>query len=179
MTASILSVCNTLFGVTKGKKYLAIFCVMSFFSFGLIFFLTSWQMMNSPVVKQEIIITPATKIPASFPDIRSEKDLMGLFGTSRQTSAIDGKERFRIGQSVDDDTLLLAAPRAKIRDSLVGILTSSNMEKNMVIIESAGKQTSYGLGDRIAGKFSVIRVFPDRVVINENGFYAALMLEAS
>ena len=131
---------------------------------------------NLSATNTEQIPLPRPTTPSPFPSISLEKELLGLYGSTTPASVTDSHERFRIQGSAADDALLLAAPRAKLRDSLVGVLISSNPAKNMAIIDSGGKQASYALSDRIDDKFIILRILPDRVVINENGFYAALIL---
>lgn len=133
--------------------------------------------MTSSSHDTEQVALPRSNTPSLFPSTSLEKELLGLYGSATHPSATHGHERFRIHGSAADDALLLAAPRAKLTDSLVGVLISSNPAKHMAIIDSGGKQASYVLSDRLAEKFTILRILPDRVVINENGFYAALILD--
>lgn len=135
-----------------------------------------WKTITFSATNTEQTPLPRPTTPSPFPSISLEKELLGLYGSATPASVTDSHERFRIQGSAADDALLLAAPRAKLRDSLVGVLISSNPAKNMAIIDSGGKQASYALSDRIDDKFIILRILPDRVVINENGFYAALIL---
>jgi general secretion pathway protein C len=43
-------------------------------------------------------------------------------------------------------------------------------------VDVSGKQASFGSGEKIAGESPVVKIFPDRVIINEDGYYASLML---
>lgn len=98
------------------------------------------------------------------------------FGNPHQLSEKnDGKERFRVRQNVSDELLLLA-PRATLNEKIVGILFSTQQSRSIAIIESGGIQKSYLLGDKISGQFPVLRILTDRVIIDDNGFYAALFL---
>lgn len=133
-------------------------------------------MMSSATEMTSILLpTPATQ--ANQPSVVAEKDLAELYGGEAKPAEMgDTRERFRINGSTANDSLLLAAPLAQRQDRVVGILTSSNPLKNIAIIDSTGKQMSYGVNDRINGMAAIIKIFEDRVVINENGFYAALVL---
>ncbi|MGQ9883764.1 type II secretion system protein N [Serratia marcescens] len=45
----------------------------------------------------------------------------------------------------------------------------------MVIVEHGGKQTGYGVGDRLAGSNAVIvRIVKNKILLDENGYYATL-----
>ncbi|MGF6190042.1 type II secretion system protein N [Serratia sp. 2723] len=177
MTSSILSMHKTLSVLCHQKVDISAYGAIGILLLGLGSFLwMGWQTMISPDTNIEQIILPRSNAPSPFPSSSLQEELIGLYGSTTPSSATGSQERFHIHGSGADDTLLLAAPRAKLRDSLVGVLISSNPAKSTAIIESGGKQVSYGISDRIAGKFTVLRILPDRVVINENGFYAALIL---
>lgn len=177
MTSSILAMQKTLSDLCRQKADIPAYGAIGILLFGLASFLwMGWQPLTFSASNSEQITLPRSNTPSPFPSPSLEKELLGLYGSTTPPSVTDSHERFRIRGAAVDDALLLAAPRAKLRDSLVGVLISSNPAKNMAIIDSAGKQASYAPGDRIAGKFTLLRILPDRVVINENGFYAALML---
>ncbi|WP_431223431.1 type II secretion system protein N [Serratia sp. L9] len=178
MTSSILSMYRTLSGLAGQRTDISACGAIFILFLGLVGFLwTGWQAFTSQAINGENISVQQARAPAPFPDMALEKTLSGLYGSVARPTATDISTRFYIQGTIADDSLLLAAPRAKVRDNLVGVLMSSNPEKNMAIIESAGKQASYGLNDRIAGKFTILKIFQDRVVINENGFYATLVLQ--
>lgn len=178
MTSSILSMYRALPGFAQQRTDISAYGAILILLLGLVGFLwTSWQVFTSSAIKIENIFVQQAKVPAPFPNATQEKELIGLYGSVVRPTTTDVSKRFYIQEAVADDNLLMSAPRAKLRDSLVGVLMSSSSEKNIAIIESAGKQASYGLGDLIAGKFTILKIFQDRVVINEDGFYAALVLE--
>lgn len=177
MTSSILAMQKTLSDLCRHKADISGYGAIGILFLGLAGFLwMGWQTITFSASNTAQITLPRSTTPSPFPSTSLEKELLGLYGSTTHPSITDSHERFRIQGSIADDALLLAAPRAKLRDSLVGVLISSNPAKNLAIIDSGGKQASYAPSDRIAEKFTILRILPDRVVINENGFYAALML---
>lgn len=177
MTSSILAMRKTLSDLCHQKADVLAYRAIGILLLGLAGFLwIGWQTITFSASNTEQITLSRSNTPAPFPSASLEKELLGLYGSATHPSVTDSRERFRIQDSAADNALLLAAPRAKLRDSLVGVLISSNPAKNMAIIDSDGKQASYALSERIADKFAILRILPDRVVINENGFYAALIL---
>ncbi|AGB84042.1 hypothetical protein D781_3848 [Serratia sp. FGI94] len=93
----------------------------------------------------------------------------------RLPDADDGRERFMVRPGVSDELLLLA-PRATLSEKVVGILSSTQQTRCIAIIESDGAQKSYQVGEKISGKSTILRILSDRVIINDNGYYASLIL---
>lgn len=175
MSYSLLSVYKNLFTLIKNKKQCSLYIAIFSFTFCLFYFIwLAQKTVTSSTLIMEMPPFQSTKKKTVFPSESDEKDFAELYPV---TQSIDAKDRFRVSDPIDGDDLLLAAPRAKSKGNLVGVLISSKPEKNIAIIESGGKQLSYGLHDRIAGKLTILKIFHDRVVINENGSYAAFILE--
>ncbi|MNI91359.1 hypothetical protein D3C73_1490050 [compost metagenome] len=59
----------------------------------------------------------------------------------------------------------------------MGLLCDKDDHAGMVIIERSGRQQSYVSGEKINDTYPIVKILADRIIINENGFYAALMLE--
>jgi general secretion pathway protein C len=174
MSYSLLSVYKKT-SIIQHKKQFFLYTAIISFVFCLIFFVWLIQkVITSSIPTMDISHFKSTQKQVVFPSKSDEKNVSELYSV---TPLIDTKDPFRVRDPIDDDDLLLTAPRAKSKDTLVGVLTSSNPEKNIAIIESGGKQLSYGLHDRIAGKLTILKIFHDRVVINENGSYANFILE--
>ncbi|CAI1070670.1 type II secretion system protein N [Serratia quinivorans] len=108
-------------------------------------------------------------------DAHSLSELFYPKGDS-EVSAEQG--RFRVHGKLAGDDLLMAAPVAKLTLKVVGLLCDKDNHAGMVIIEVSGRQQSYVSGEAINDTYPIIKIFSDRIVINENGFYAALMLES-
>lgn len=160
------------------KFFLGVYRAESLFVFGVVIFsFLVWQATTSSVMNIEE--TTASIIPNKvvFPDKQAEQELKKLYVVPEEQPQKEEKDRFRIHKRLADDAVLRSAPKTRSHDNLVGILTSSTPEKNIAIIESAGKQQSYGLQDHVAGTLTILKIFNDRVIVNENGFYAAFILE--
>ncbi|WP_052130908.1 type II secretion system protein N [Erwinia typographi] len=110
-----------------------------------------------------------------YPALSLQQQFAQLGNPRQLSEKKEGRERFRVGPNVSDELLLLA-PRATLNEKIVGILFSTEQKRSIAIIDSGGTQKSYLLGDKIAGEFPVLRILTDRVIIDDNGFYAALFL---
>lgn len=104
--------------------------------------------------------------------------LPALFYPDGQKDADTDQERFRVTRKIASDTLLMTAPVAKLAVRVVGLLCDKDNHAGMAIIEASGRQQSYLSGSAINDTYPIIKIFPDRIIINENGFYTALMLES-
>ncbi|MGE4802337.1 type II secretion system protein N [Yersinia hibernica] len=97
-------------------------------------------------------------------------------------SAAEGNSRvnpYRVGYLTVDDPLLLQAPRSNLAVNLVGVLSSSLHEKSIAIIEQNKRQNSYVQGEKLPeNQAVVIKIFDDRVIINRQGYYEALLLDS-
>lgn len=174
MNYSLLSVYKK-HSIIQNKKQLYLYTAIISFIFCLIFFILLIQKtITSSTPKIDMSHFKNSQKQVVFPSKLDEKNVSELYPV---TQLIDAKDPFLVRDPIDDDAILRAAPRTKNKDNLVGVLISSKPEKNIAIIESGGKQLSYGLHDRIAGKLPILKIFNDRVVINENGSYAAFILE--
>jgi len=71
-----------------------------------------------------------------------------------------------------------AASETSLKLKLQGIVASSDTNAARAIIESNRKQVQYGVGDKlpVAGKVTVAKILPDRVVLDNGGKYELLML---
>ncbi|MFQ6292687.1 type II secretion system protein N [Yersinia enterocolitica] len=84
---------------------------------------------------------------------------------------------FRVGTMLPDDALLRNAPISTIDVTLRGILTSSDREKSIAIMEKNQIQNSYGNEDLLPDlKARIVRIFADRVIIDNQGNYEAVLL---
>ncbi|CAI2092271.1 type II secretion system protein N [Serratia ficaria] len=115
------------------------------------------------------------KAVAEVPSNLLQDKVAQIVSPRRLPDADDGRERFRIRPGVSDELLLLA-PRATSSEKVVGILSSTQQVRSIAIIESGGAQKSYQIGERISGKSIILRILSDRVIINDNGYYASLIL---
>lgn len=80
-------------------------------------------------------------------------------------------------QGINDD-VINNAPETRLAGKITGLLLSDNHKYSLVVIERAGKQASYGMGDRIADSNVVIlRILQDKILLDENGYYASMILK--
>ncbi|WP_371375858.1 type II secretion system protein GspC [Thalassotalea aquiviva] len=71
-----------------------------------------------------------------------------------------------------------SAPQTKLRLTLTGLVASNDDKVAAAIIESQGKQETYGIDDKIAGTRAVLKkVYSDRVIISSSGRMETLMLD--
>jgi general secretion pathway protein C len=115
------------------------------------------------------------------PDKKARQDanfLPELFYPTGSPEVSAEQGRFRVHGKLAGDDLLMTAPVAKLTVKVVGLLCDKDNHAGMVIIEGSGRQQSYVSGEAINDTYPIMKIFSDRVVINENGFYAALMLES-
>lgn len=178
MNALLLSKNKMASNLLFSKVFRGIYRAESLFIFGLVIFsFLVWQTITSSVMHIEGITASAIQNQAVFPDKKVVQELKKLYEVTTNHSQKREKDRFLVREHLADDTVLRAAPKANSHDNIVGILTSSTPEKNIAIIESAGKQQSYSVQDRVAGTLTILKIFNDRVIVNENGSYAAFILE--
>ncbi|WP_372880812.1 type II secretion system protein GspC [Psychromonas sp.] len=88
------------------------------------------------------------------------------------------------GQSVKPDTLPKKTPvpevmgKTTLNLTLVGVVAASDPFYSSAIISYKGKQDSYFIDSKIEGtSASVQEIYPDRIVLDENGVYRILMLD--
>jgi general secretion pathway protein C len=82
-------------------------------------------------------------------------------------------------QKVNEQVLAVQeAPETRLNLTLTGVVTSSNKDGGAAIIENAGTQETYGIGDKIAGtRATLTQVLNDRVLIKQSGRLETLMLD--
>ncbi|AWL10630.1 Type II secretion system protein [Saliniradius amylolyticus] len=70
------------------------------------------------------------------------------------------------------------APETRLNLALTGVVASNEENQGAAIIESSGKQKTYGVGEKI-DRTSVIlhQVYPDRVILKNGSQFETLMLE--
>ncbi|WP_245834741.1 type II secretion system protein GspC [Vibrio salilacus] len=70
------------------------------------------------------------------------------------------------------------APKSRLNVVLVGIVTSTEANKNLAVIANRGQQATYGLDEVIEGtRAKLIQVQTDRVIIDNSGRNETIMLE--
>lgn len=70
------------------------------------------------------------------------------------------------------------APETSLNVILTGVVASSNSERSSAIIESQGKQQTYGIGDKIRSTSAVLaEIHADRIILRHRGRLETLMLD--
>ncbi|CAI1927224.1 Cholera toxin secretion protein epsC [Serratia quinivorans] len=126
-----------------------------------------------------LIKTNRTKIETGTPTlpiekVKSTKSLPKflLFQKELTTSTV-----FKEGRISLDNPILQQAPITALNLRLNGLLRSSIEENTLVIIEQNKKQHSYAIDETLANtSATIVRVFPDRVIIKNNENYEAILL---
>lgn len=77
-----------------------------------------------------------------------------------------------------EEVVIENAPETRLKLLLTGVVASSNRATAAAIIESSGKQETYGIGENIKGTRAVLEnVFYDRVLLKVSGRLETLMIE--
>lgn len=94
-------------------------------------------------------------------------EALNLFGAFSQ------QEVEKVEELVIED-----APETRLKLTLTGAVASSDKVTSAAIIESAGKQETYSIGENIKGTRAVLeKVFNDRVLLKVSGRLETLMIE--
>ncbi|WP_279329091.1 type II secretion system protein N [Serratia marcescens] len=97
------------------------------------------------------------------------------FGRYQAAKNGEKAQGYKVGEWAIGAELLANAPEAAALGKIAGLLFSDNAKKSLVIVEHGGKQTGYGVGDRLAGSNAVIvRIVKNKILLDENGYYATL-----
>nr|WP_301286124.1 type II secretion system protein N [Serratia nevei] len=118
---------------------------------------------------------PAGRI--AFPQEDDIGEINGAHWFGRYQAAKNGEKArgYKVGEWAIGAELLANAPEAAALGKIAGLLFSDNAKKSLVIVEHGGKQTGYGVGDRLAGSNAVIVwIVKNKILLDENGYYATL-----
>lgn len=70
------------------------------------------------------------------------------------------------------------APKSRLNIVVVGVVTSTNPQKNLAVIAKGGKQATYGIDEVIEGtRAKLVQVQSDRVIVENAGRNETVMLE--
>jgi type II secretory pathway component PulC len=84
-----------------------------------------------------------------------------------------GPGSFRVGVIDISSPRLRDAPPSSLNAKLRGTLSG---RQGIAVVEYAGQQGSYSIGDTLAGEAEVVRIFYDRIIINRRGQYESMVL---
>jgi general secretion pathway protein C len=148
-----------------------------FFLFGVLS--VFWVGYEIPSAKEipEANIKELSQIIVSKPMELEANPLLTLLYSNAHANIPIEQSRFRITEKKLSSAQLMAAPVAKLAVKVVGVLSDKDDYAGMAIIERSGRQQSYVSGEKINDTYPIVKILADRIIINENGFYAALMLE--
>ncbi len=77
-----------------------------------------------------------------------------------------------------DEPVVKDAPETRLNLTLTGVVASSEKKGGAAIIENAGQQETYGIGEKIKGtRATLAQVMNDRVLIKQAGRLETLMLD--
>ncbi|EPH7221580.1 TPA: type II secretion system protein N [Serratia marcescens] len=162
------------------SKRLIDFFILLFFLANLTFMLSQvWRMItvNNEPVEPHLESGREQVRHGVFPqedDIEKINDAH-WFGRYQAAKSGEKARGYKVGEWTIGAELLANAPEAAALGKITGLLFSDNAEKSLVIVEHGGKQTGYGVGDRLVGSNAVIvRILKNKILLDENGYYAAL-----
>ncbi|NIY93573.1 type II secretion system protein GspC [Vibrio diazotrophicus] len=126
-----------------------------------------WMVQSEPVLVSAWNSSSNVSVPSKARTIDiSALQKGGLFGLySESTPVVDTP------QVVD-------APKTRLNLVLVGVVASSEVNKNLAVIANRGAQSTYGINEVIEGTRAKLKaVFADRVIIDNSGRDETLMLD--
>ncbi|MGY2575113.1 type II secretion system protein GspC [Vibrio sp. C8] len=96
--------------------------------------------------------------------------------TSLQNGSLFGQ--YSESTPVVDTPKVVDAPKTRLNLVLVGVVASSDVDKNLAVIANRGAQSTYGINEVIEGTRAKLKaVFADRVIIDNSGRDETLMLD--
>ncbi|QSX33518.1 type II secretion system protein GspC [Shewanella avicenniae] len=128
----------------------------------------TWKAIPASPTATQWQPSPVSVTQGSVIDIATIKNL-GLFGKA------DAAATQRANQA---PVLITDAPKTSLSILLTGVVASTAEQRGVAVIQSAGSQETYGLGDKIKGTSASLKeVYADRIIITNNGRYETLMLD--
>ncbi|NRF16032.1 type II secretion system protein GspC [Vibrio coralliilyticus] len=100
----------------------------------------------------------------------------GLNIAELQTSNLFG--RYQAQAPVEKKPVVTEAPKSRLNVILVGVVTSTEANKNLAVVASRGQQATYGIGETLEGtRATVVQVLYDRIIVDNSGRNETVMLE--
>lgn len=126
-----------------------------------------WTVQSEPVLVSAW--TPSNS--SSTPTKASAIDI-----TSLQNGSLFGQ--YSESTPVVDMPSVVDAPKTRLNLVLVGVVASSDVDKNLAVIANRGAQSTYGINEVIESTRAKLKaVFADRVIIDNSGRDETLMLD--
>lgn len=109
-----------------------------------------------------------------------EKNLSGVFKPQQQqpmpTEKTGNSDSYFLKNNELTDDFYLSCPTAEISASVVGLVSGDNHNKDIAIIRYLGKEAGYSVSDALDKDVNIVRIFRDRVIVDEHGYCAALLM---
>ncbi|NOI78769.1 type II secretion system protein GspC [Vibrio coralliilyticus] len=100
----------------------------------------------------------------------------GLNIAELQNSNLFG--RYQAQAPVEKKPVVTEAPKSRLNVILVGVVTSTEANKNLAVVASRGQQATYGIGETLEGtRATVVQVLYDRIIVDNSGRNETVMLE--
>lgn len=126
-----------------------------------------WTVQSEPVLVSAWSPSNSSSTSAKASDI----DI-----TSLQNGSLFGQ--YSESTPVVDTPKVVDAPKTRLNLVLVGVVASSDVDKNLAVIANRGAQSTYGINEVIEGTRAKLKaVFADRVIIDNSGRDETLMLD--
>lgn len=109
-----------------------------------------------------------------------QKSLSDMFRLSHEPVSLSGKKEAKRDYSLTNneltDEFFMSCPAAEIGASVVGLLTGDSDANDIAIISYQGKESSYRVSDQLDKDVNIVRIFPERAIVNIRGYCAALLM---
>lgn len=129
----------------------------------------TWLALPQP---ENVTVLPASKAHSSRQSAPSQINVNGIAALN-----LFGNFSEKVVEKVEE-VVIENAPETRLKLTLTGAVASSDKATAAAIIESAGKQETYSIGENIKGTRAVLEnVFNDRVLIKVSGRLETLMME--
>ncbi len=129
----------------------------------------TWLALPQP---ENATVLPASKAHSSRQSAPSQINVNGIAALN-----LFGNFSEKVVEKVEE-VVIENAPETRLKLTLTGAVASSDKATAAAIIESAGKQETYSIGENIKGTRAVLEnVFNDRVLIKVSGRLETLMME--
>ncbi|WP_333004621.1 type II secretion system protein GspC [Vibrio coralliilyticus] len=130
----------------------------------------SGALIWKPMESQSVIPWQPTSVAGSV-----SKD-SGLNIAELQNSNLFG--RYQAQAPVEKKPVVTEAPKSRLNVILVGVVTSTEANKNLAVVASRGQQATYGIGETLEGtRATVVQVLYDRIIVDNSGRNETVMLE--
>lgn len=135
----------------------------------------TWQLLPTAKGPSQPLMRPTLAGGSGAPQAANPLDVrsllqLALFGKAEAPAA----KRPVVGSADRQQTM----PRTRLNLTLTGVLASNQADRSIAIIINGGQESSYGIGDLVAGTQARLQdILPDRVILDNQGQDETLMLD--